>query len=223
MQVTGRLVPPASHVPLPWHLHLGCTPSGAQLSLYHQTDACGLRVGAEHQGRPRGLRLASGAPAGLRPRQPALRPEEEHCARPPEREGPRLSGHQVPRSPSKASSGHPGLHALTSGGEGLAPTDTGFGPLSKPKFPSPAPVVDANSIPGQLVYPSLQAQQTLHHLRRQERRDVGESQRALDTLQGPKSWPRCDCHLPSQPQAQRQRPFRGKPGGGAASRAITCP
>lgn len=65
--------------------------------------------------------------------------------------------------------------------------DTSFGPLSKPKFPSPTSVVDANSVPGQLVYPSLRTQQTLHHPRSQERWNGGESQRALDTLQEPKS------------------------------------
>lgn len=27
----------------------------------------------------------------------------------------------------------------------------------------------------------------------------GSHRGALDTLQGPKSWPCCDCHLPSQP------------------------
>ena len=124
-------------------------------------------------GWPRGPGLASGARAGLRPWLPVLRPEEEHCARPLEREGLCLSGHQVPRSPSKASRGRPGLHAHTSGGEGLTSTDTSFGPLSKPKIPSPTSVMDANSILGQLAYPSLQAQQTLHHLRRQERQDGG--------------------------------------------------
>lgn len=43
----------------------GLHPLGAQLSLYHQTDARVLRVGTEHQDWPQGYRLASGTRAGL--------------------------------------------------------------------------------------------------------------------------------------------------------------
>ena len=209
MQVTGWLVPPASHVALPstsiWAAPPGgpaqpvppdrcpCAKSGNRasglasgvqaglrdsgwprgLELASGAPASGARAGLGGSGWPRGPGLASGAGAGLRPWPPALRPWEEHCARPLEREGLCLSGHQVPRSPSKASRGRPGLHAHASGGEGLDPTDSSFGPLSKPRFPSPTSAMDANSILGQPAYPSLQAQQTLHHLRRQERRDGG--------------------------------------------------
>lgn len=139
------------------------------------------------EGGSRASGLALGARAGLRPWQPTLRPKDAHHAWPPDREGLHLSGHEGPRSPNKAGRGRPDLHAHTSGDEGLAPMDTSFGPLSKPKFPSPASVVDANSVPGQLVYPSLCIQQTLHHPRSQERWNGGQSQRALDTLQEPKS------------------------------------
>ena len=144
---------------------------GARLNLHHQTGARGLRVGAEH-----------GAGLGVGGR--ALWPEEEALCSGPEMEASCLNSHGVPRSPlqqCQQGASQPRLTHLC----GRAPRDASFGSapsLSKPKYPSPTSVLDANSVPGQLVYPGFKLSRPCTSP--EGRRDGGRSQRAQGHLTG---------------------------------------
>lgn len=135
-----------------------------------------------------------------------------------------LNGHGVPRPPSSNTSREPPSPASpTSGDKLLAPRDASFGSapsLSKPKYPSPASVLDANSVPSQLV--STQDSSPTAPAPAQEAGEMGGVTKGTGMPYGPLSpmeirspspGPHCDLLLPPQPQAQPLWPLLRRPAG----------
>lgn len=142
----------------------------------------------------------------------------------PEMEASCLNGHGVPRPPSSNTSREPPSPASpTSGDKLLAPRDASFGSapsLSKPKYPSPASVLDANSVPSQLV--STQDSSPTAPAPAQEAGEMGGVTKGTGMPYGPLSpmeirslspGPHCDLLLPPQPQAQPLWPLLRRPAG----------